>query len=156
MLLWLVFYRLLYVPINTALSIVCFFIVSRKLYFVIFSKRSTLSAYTVKKYLWVPDGGQGPPYLVFPKSFSISRPGGEAPRLSVRVLGGMLHISQWMKSPLGASGSMHDNAKLFVSDGGFCHVSSGDTSFPSHVYSGGMGPLFSKSGLVSFIIITLP
>ena len=54
-------YRLLYNPMISAFSIECFLTFSKKSRLFKFSKFCVLRAYNVKRYLCVPEGGQGPP-----------------------------------------------------------------------------------------------
>jgi len=61
----------------------------------------------------------------------------------------MLKMTQWVKVPIGASGSSIINANAAVPFGGFSHASGGDTFLPSQVYSFGIASPFLKAGLVS-------
>src|SRR5574337_1386571 len=76
--------------------------------------RIVSSAYSVKKYLWIPEGGHGPSYPSFP-ALVIPRGNdmGSPPENSV-VLVGIFHIIQCVNGPLGASTSTTVSARLFA------------------------------------------
>src|SRR4030042_872076 len=57
-------------------------------------------------------------------------------------------MSQWMKSPMGASGSMQVRAKLLVPSGAPDQVRCGEMFFPSQVWMEGIDWLCSKSLLL--------
>src|SRR5207245_3071734 len=111
------------------------------------------SAYILKKYLWVPEGGHGPPYpvlpkLVFPCGKSIFSPF-ENPVLLV----GIFHTIQCVKVPIGASGSSIINARLFAFAGTLEIDNGGEMLLPSQVNSDGIVPLFSKAELVRILLL---
>jgi hypothetical protein len=61
----------------------------------------------------------------------------------------MPQASQWMKRPVGASGSSRINAGDRVPAGGANHDSGGERSSPSQVWRRGMAPPWAKALLVS-------
>jgi hypothetical protein len=64
----------------------------------------------------------------------------------------MLKITQWVKTPPGASGSLRINAKLFVANGGSLQLSGGEVLSPWHVYFCGMIAPSANAGLVIAIV----
>src|SRR4029077_6736391 len=100
----------------------------------------------------MPGGGHGPPYLLFPKSFTpcTAWEGGLFAPISVRS-GTTFHISQRVKLPTGASGSSTINTRLLASLGTPSIFNVGLMSLSSQVKRSGMFSPSLKSGLLSFI-----
>jgi hypothetical protein len=68
--------------------------------------------------------------------------------------GGIFHTIQWVKVPIGASGSSMIIARLFVSFGMPEIPRGGKRSEPSQVYSEGIMDSFSNAGLEIFTVST--
>ncbi len=102
----------------------------------------------------MPEGGHGPDHPWRPKSLSSStaREGG-LPRANPPTSGGNPAMTQWMNPS--ASGSRTTSASSAVPAGTPVHASGGETSSPTHVYSGGIGCPSPKAGLVSRSVVTV-
>src|SRR6266508_6113968 len=68
------------------------------------------------------------------------------------VCGGMFQTSQWVNTPLGASGSSATKTRLFAPEGTSAICKGGLVSPPSHVNFDGMFPPSCKAELVTFIL----
>src|SRR5437867_1973189 len=110
-------------------------------------------AYSLKKYLCVPDGGHGPPYPVLPKLVFPCGKSIFSPLESSVLLIGIFHKVQCVKVPIGASGSSIINARLFAFLGTSDMDKGGDTLLPSQVNSEGIVPLFAKAKLVRIMLV---
>src|SRR3989338_3187685 len=146
-------YTLLYNPINSAFTRILFCIASSICFLVEPAGRSSVvsKAYSLKKYLCVPEGGHGPPYPVLPQLFFPAVPFGSVPFVISFVEGGILNTIQWSHVPTGASGSSEIKTNDFAFAGTSLIVKGGLKSEQSQAYSDGICPLCVNAVLVNFI-----